>query len=42
MDTGLYSLTAAIYRTVAVVDIVAIRTVLSVDISAIEYYRTDK
>ena len=42
IDIGLYSLTVAIYRTAAVIDIVAIGTVPSVDISAIGCYRTDK
>jgi len=42
MDTGLYGPTAAIYRIAAVIDTVAARTVPSVDISAIGYYRTDE
>jgi len=42
IDIGLYGLTAAIYRTVAVIDIVATGTVPSVDISATGCYYIDK
>jgi len=42
MDAGLYGLTAVIYRTVAVIDIVAVGIALSVDISAIGCYYIDE
>ena len=41
MDTGLYGPTAAIYRIVAVTDIVATGTVPSAGISAIGCYHTE-
>jgi len=42
MNAGLYGPTAAIYRTAAIIDTVAVGIALSVDISAIGYYYIDK